>query len=912
MREEIINTLYQNPYFLEQLHSTIVPSLIHAIFWEYDIATKTMHRYGTLSETYSEESTISNYTETLLNKNIIHKDDKTSFSRFFERLSTDRTFMTSTMRYQNQFDVYNWHCLQGMTLLDESGNPVRIFGTITNIEKQKSDEISPAPLMKKSKFSKTITDYLKLYRNSPFEHCFLMIELDNYDQNRRTFGKTLLENITSDAIIELKNIFSEQILGQLSPSTFVVFYPEVKNKKAFLKQMSDYINIVQQLYDDPDTFSMACSIGVTLEHDMSDFLHLHQKSLVALHTAQNKGGNCFDFYGELKKQKTSKTPTPLEEALNSSPNFSFLQQCFDLLENNDVESAIYHYLFQVCQYYKADHTYIMLKNQVEETFSVAYQYSTPTCVGDISSLYQFPIELADEYMKLFDSNHCYFCSDFSEIEKVAPSIVDSYRLTKVDSFLQYAFYENDDCIGMLGIDICSEQSDIQPEQLASFYFIGKFLDYMLKKLQRKCCTALPYNRDKLTGLLSFPEFIHYGEQLIRENATTNYALISCNIHNFKGYNKNYGITTGNKILKEFADSLLISLRDNEICTRVSADQFALLLTYDTLDEKLLSRLVTHSNHSLHNPQSLPDYYRLDVGYGICPISESSSFIDAFEKAVRAKNSLKVYSGNRYAIYGEERKIEEEKIDLLKKSFQEGFENEQFIPYYQPKFSLEDNKLVGFEALARFNRPSCDLKYPNDFLSIMEEDYDTIELDFQIIQAVCKDLQTALSTSQKVYPVSINLSPAHLITTNFANRLMFLVEHYQVPISYLQFEITEDFFKYHKEEAICFISELNELGFSVILDNFETNYASFHLLYDIDISAINLDISFFEKKYPSKKEEILSRKMIETANELGIKINVKKIEEQSQLDTLPKSDCESAQGFYFSRALPFEQIQNKYF
>lgn len=904
--------LYKESHLFEQLCTTILTKLIGSLFWEYDIQTQTLFRYGVLSETYLNNKVIPNYVETILNNNYIHKDDEESFRHFFESLSTGKQYKTAVIRYKDNLEIYNWYQLQGIVLFDNCNTPVRIFGTTKNIGKQEKQEDTQSLLIKKSVFVKKMNEYLKSYKDDSIQHALILIEIDNYNSLKRIHGKTLLENIMTEAVIELKNIFSEQLLGQLSPTTLAVFYYEVQSQKDLIGQLENYVSTISQLYNKPSTFSITCSMGVAIEKGTTTYELFHRKAEIALSTVQKKGGGFFDFYGHSKTQQiVQKKISPFEKTIKSSADLSFLQQTLALLENTDIENALYHYLFHVCQYYNASHAYIMLKNQVEQTLSVSYQYSTPNYFSDINALYQYPFELVGDYIKLFDSNNCYFCNDLLEVEQISPVIAESYRLAGVTSFWQYALYSDGYCIGFLGIDFCSEQEATENSQITSFYFMGKFLSYIIKNLQRQRCMSLPYHRDKLTKLLSFHEFLRHGETIVPKNPAIKFAAISCNINNFKSYNKNYGIAIGNKILKKYAHELLLSLKENELCTRISADDFALLLTYNNSIEELFSRLVIYSNNSLCNTKQMPDYYRFDVIYGICPLSESLNLTDAFQKAIRARKSLKGYTGNQYAVYNSEFEQQEIIRYSFKKSLEDGLNENQFLPYYQPKFSLTDNKLVGFEALARWKQESQQLKYPKEFLSIMEENNHAIELDFQIIQAICKDLHTTMKYSEKIYPVSINLSITHLMTTNFIERLLHIVRCYQIPLSYLKFEISEDFFHHYQTETFCFISELKELGFSITIDNFGNHCSSFNILREFDIDSINLDVSFFQNKYNSSKEQIIAKTIVELANTLKISVNVKNLEKPEQIKTLCELGCNTAQGFAFSQALPFEQIQKEY-
>lgn len=914
--EDITNEkIFEQPQFFERFRSEILTKLYGKIFWEYNILNKTLYRYGELDDTYSQDNMIPDFLNNMIEHNYVHKDDEEAFLHFFESLTKGHSFRASVIRLKDYLDCYHWYRIQGSVLFDKNNIPVRIFGTTLNVGKQEKSTVSQTELMKKSEFVKSINEYFKLHHTNPLQHSFVLIEIDNYKSLRRIYGKTLLENIITEAIIELKDTFSNHLLGQLTPSTFGVFYEELFQKSDLILQVQKYQDIVKELYNNPETFSITCSAGIIIENKVSSYNMLYKKALIALSTAQKKGGGFFDFYGHSKAQQV-KPPkiSVLENTIKSSPTLSFVQKTIDLLNADNIEDALSHYLSHLCQYFKGSHAYIVLKNQVSQTFSSAYQYHIPACTEDIHMLYQYSFELMGNYETFFADNHCFICNTLDEIEQVSPVLADSYRLANVDSFIQYGIYEKNNWIGYIGIDKCYSNESIDSinslsdTDMAVFYFVGKFINYIIKNLQRKLCMAFPYNRDKLTGLLTFHEFITQGDHILRANTDKKFAVISCDINHFRKYNKNFGITVGNKTLKNYADSLLFSLRENELCTRISDDHFAVLLNYQSEDE-LFSRLIIRSNNSLYNVKQSPDYFRFDVVYGLYMIEENIQLSEALKKAITARKSLKGYSGIRYAIYNKDIQKKEQETSLLKNKIEYGLNNHEFIPYYQPKYSLVSNELVGFEALVRWQQSAEIIRSPEYFLSALKEDYSIIELDFQIIQCVCKDMRAALKQAQKIYPVSINLSISHLMTTNFIERLLSLIRYYEIPCSYLGFEISEKYYIYFNKEISSLISELKELGFSIIIDDFGSQYSSLNIIRDLDIDAIKVNTTIANPNNLESKENIILKSLIHTAKELDISIYAHKVETKEQAEYFTNLGCETGQGFYYSRPIPFHEINS---
>lgn len=901
--------LFDKPQFFERFRSEILTKLYGKIFWEYDILNKTLYRYGELDGTYSQTKTIPDFLNNMVENNFVHKDDEEAFLHFFESLIKGHNFRASVVRLKDYLDCYHWYRLQGSVLFDNNNTPVRIFGTTLDIGKQEKFTTSQTELMKKSEFIKRINEYFKIHRTNPLQHSFILIEIDNYKSLRRIYGKTLLENIITEAIIELKDAFSNHILGQLTPNTFGVFYEELFQKSDLILQVQKYQDIVKELYNNPETFSITCSAGIIIESKESSYNMLYKKALIALSTAQKKGGGFFDFYGHSKAQEvTPPKLSVLEHTIKDSATLSFVQKTIDLLKADNIEESLSHYLSHLCQYFRGSHAYIVLKNHVSQAFSSTYQYRTPACTEDIHMLYQYSFELMGNYESLFEDEHCFICNNLDEIEQVSPIVADSYRLANVGSFIQYGIYEEGNWIGYIGIDNCSPNNLLSDNKIAVFYFVGKFITHIIKNLQRKLCMAFPYHRDKLTGLLTYEEFISLGNNILSKNTDKKFVIISCDINHFRKYNENFGITVGNKTLKNYAESLLLSLKENELCTRISDDHFAILLNYKSEDE-IFSRLVIRSNDSLYNVKQSPDYYRFDVVYGLYMMEENVPISEAIAKAITARQTLKGYTGVRYAIYNEVIQKKEEETSIIKNNIEFGIKNHEFVPYYQPKYSLTSKELVGFEALARWQQSAEIIKNPEYFLSTLKETYSIIELDFQIIQRVCENIRSAIKQGKEIHPISINLSIAHLMTTNFIERLVSLIRYYEIPCSYLGFEISEKYYVYYNEEITSLIRELKELGFSIIIDDFGSQCSSLNMLRDLDIDAIKLNTTKLNPNCSGNKETIILKALIQMAKELNISIYAHKVETKEQAEYYTDLGCEAAQGFYFSRPLPFHDLNS---
>lgn len=236
--------------------------------------------------------------------------------------------------------------------------------------------------------------------------------------------------------------------------------------------------------------------------------------------------------------------------------------------------------------------------------------------------------------------------------------------------------------------------------------------------------------------------------------------------------------------------------------------------------------------------------------------------------------------------------------------------EAFQVYLQPKYSPLDKKIVGAEALARWQSTSGEVIEPDRFIPIMEENGFITKLDDYMISHVAKLLSEWTIQGRKVMPVSVNISKAYLSQEGLADHICRLVDAYGPKHDLIELEVKESAFFEEKEILTETVRRLKAYGFRVSLDDFGTGYSSLNSLKDMQLDTVKLDTGFFRGDNESKRGEIIVREVIQLVRSLDMCVVAEGVEKKEQVDFLTELGCDMIQGFYFAKPMPVVEFEEK--
>lgn len=412
--------------------------------------------------------------------------------------------------------------------------------------------------------------------------------------------------------------------------------------------------------------------------------------------------------------------------------------------------------------------------------------------------------------------------------------------------------------------------------------------------------------DPLTGLYSTEAF----HKKVKERLATNpygYGLVNIDIEHFKLFNDWYGTKEGDKLLIYIADQIrrIIASCDG-IGARLGGDDFVMMLPKEYCVVSAVEQEIIEWSQK----------YDADVKFlptgGIYLIDDSTTSVTLMcDRAALALNSVKGNYATRVAMYNTSMKQklanEQEVLFGVKK----GLDQREFVIYYQPQCSARTKRIIGAEALVRWNHPTKGLLPPGEFIPILETSGFISKLDYYVWEEVCRFQHDRLHKGLAVLPISVNVSRMDIYQYNITEVFQELISRYELEPHLIEIEITESAYTEDFHHLIEAVSSLREVGFTVLMDDFGSGYSSLNMLKDIEIDVLKIDMKFLEvTDYSSYKSSGILESIIQMGKWLGLHLIAEGVETKEQEDNLLSLDCEYMQGYYFYKPMPkaaFEEL-----
>ena len=390
------------------------------------------------------------------------------------------------------------------------------------------------------------------------------------------------------------------------------------------------------------------------------------------------------------------------------------------------------------------------------------------------------------------------------------------------------------------------------------------------------------------------------------------AIVYADIDRFKFINETYGYKAGDNILKKMAQIITSLEGPNELVSRVDADKFVGFLEYTNLDQ-LLERLLTCDRLANAIKKTDSDCYKLPLRAGIYLVSSGGNEVTVssmVDKANLARKSAKDIHHSTYMIFDESMKSRITRQKEIEDVMREALENNEFVVYFQPKFSLLKGQIVGAEALVRWNRPGYGIVPPDEFIPIFEDNGFIIDLDFYVLEVVCKKLRHDMDNGLSTRPISVNFSRVHLGRPDFIQRIRSYLDKYDIPANLIEVEITESALTDNEDFLVDILGSLHGLGLVVSMDDFGSGYSSLNLLKKLPFDVLKIDKDFTGKE-ATERERLIIANVVNMAKSLNIRVVSEGVETVEQADFLRNIKCDQVQGFLYAHPMDMASYEKLY-
>lgn len=420
---------------------------------------------------------------------------------------------------------------------------------------------------------------------------------------------------------------------------------------------------------------------------------------------------------------------------------------------------------------------------------------------------------------------------------------------------------------------------------------------IISSKSRKIYQMLYY--DEITDGISFLKFEEEVKALT-EGKKERYYIFFGDINNFKYINDVFGYAVGDCVLEK-VNELFCRLAENFPYARMYADHFVALHSYE--EKELLEQRIQKALYDFEKSSAehfLDFNVFLKVGIYLWNTDEQGDIRQAVNLAGYAADTLSDLSHSDYCFYTMEmhdRIINRQEIE---KDMHRAMAAGEFVAYFQPKYDIREEKIIGAEALVRWQHRTRGLITPGQFIPVFEKNGFILELDICMFRQVCTFLAERIAQGKELYIISCNFSRRHFRQIDFAETLKTIVEQYQVPAEYLEIEITETVATSDFDMLIQTVKQLKAYGFKISIDDFGSGYSCIQLLYKLPLDVLKLDKVFVSTIESSQTEEDVNHSIVDICRNNDIQVICEGVETQEQKQFVESYGCQFVQGFLYSR------------
>lgn len=456
-------------------------------------------------------------------------------------------------------------------------------------------------------------------------------------------------------------------------------------------------------------------------------------------------------------------------------------------------------------------------------------------------------------------------------------------------------------------------SPIRGADEAIDHYIAMFSD-MSKRKQDEERINYQANYDALTSLPN-RRLLH--DRITRAvalaaHSQSRMAVLYMDLDNFKFVNDSLGHGAGDILLVDMARRMKACLREQDTIGRLGGDEFLVLLPQIGMVAEA-TMIAQRIIEAVARPIALKEreheiVVTISAGISVFP-DDGKTADDLIRNADTAANYAKEAGRNTFQFFTGDMNLRATERLNLENRLRRALEREEFVLHYQPKVSLRHGRIVGVEALVRWENPDEGLVPPNKFIPLAEETGLIVPLGEWVLRTACRQAKAWQSQGLPPILTAVNLSARQLAKDGIYNDIIAIIEESGLTPNYLELEITESSLMERADVAIAILRDLRDLGVHLTADDFGTGYSSLSYLRTFPLDALKIDTAFIaDIGAGGGGGAMLAAAIIAIGQSLGLRVIAEGVETAEQLAFLRQQWCDEIQGYYFSRPVPAAQFE----
>ncbi|WKY48899.1 EAL domain-containing protein [Eubacteriaceae bacterium ES3] len=582
------------------------------------------------------------------------------------------------------------------------------------------------------------------------------------------------------------------------------------------------------------------------------------------------------------------------------------------INSNNFSDRVNGLLSEIAEYFNVDHSYISTFND-DKTYSTIAEYFGKNIIAHITKeeMQKIPIDEKHWRMEKILNNEVFVSSDLSKLPEFVNYELEKHGLTDIYSQIIIPISVQEKVLGFWGMNTRLRTYEWSDDHLYFAKLLANILGDTLKRINSENEINRIAYYDQVTGLPNrtlFEDYLYF-DMIKQEMTNTGLAVFFLDLDSFKTINDTVGHTIGDELLNSVGEKIKLILSKNDVVSRFSGDEFVMMVKgiFDEQDAIPIARKLMQIFYEPFILKGQSFYVTACTGIAIYPRDgkEAGTLI---MNADVARFKAKEVGRNQYFICSDSIKNDAMKKNQIINLLYRSQEREELFLQYQPQVSLEDERIIGVEALLRWDNPEMGRIAPDVLIPLAERTGLINPIGDWILRTAC---QQAVEWQKKGLPeiiMGVNISASQFKNPNFVEDVMTVLQETGLAPEYLEIEITESIAIQEFKDIVTKLKELGDQGVSIAIDDFGSEYSSLGRLKNLPISRLKMDKQFVDGIGTNLKDQAIAKAIINLGKSLDLRIVAEGVEDENQKDFLKNTQCDDIQGYYYYRPLDSKVLE----
>ena len=873
--------------------------LYDSLIFTLDTKEKTIQNIYKSNLYFKDKLDIEDFPKVLKKSFNLKSGFENNLIKFLYNLNIKDTFFTLSINYKQEDDT---NIVLTYKAYKYEENKVLIA-----ISSDSSFQLSEMDELTKTVNKTQIFNLINKSINDNKSFSIMLFTIDDFDSINKKYGKVYGDIFLIETVAAIKKTIENRgKIARVGLAEFLIFIEIEDDYNVLHDACADIRKSTKELsIHNIKQIEITATVGsATFPKDGNDIDTLLRKAEKALDRGIKKGRNCFIIYNEERCGKISSNQEIRTYNKKSNEyklinlDANIIAGIIEILNRDgsfkkNVEDAI----SLLGNYFLLDRVVFIHANDDLQTLNEMIYWYNPSLpnktIPRISPIFR------QSWIKANDANGMFKINQV-ESNKNHP-LYNLLEESSTTAILSFELEVSEKKLGSITFDMCTGNRFWQKNEISTLMLASKVIAI---KLNKEIENELHYKQlyyDNETETINYNRWIIDVKNNIDEENKP-YSIMQIGIVGHHNLKANIGNNAYIKILKTIASKL--KSFENIIHCHEMDDIF--LIYIPSLDKEYINHIFNEVSQEVSSSNPIK---RLDIQiYAGVYINDSNDDINvALDKTVLAckqhnnSSTITFFSIELYEIQRER--------TMLEMHMKEALKNEEFLLYLQPKINSLTNKIVGAEALTRWNFNHNKMIYPNVFIPLFEETGFIEELDYSIFENVCKFQRRVIDDNKTPVPISINVSRYVVDFKKYLDNLNSIRKKYDIPAELIEIEITEGMYINNDDIISEFIKMLHDNGYKVSMDDFGSGYSNLSSLSSLDFDLIKLDKNFCKNQ--TAKDTIILSSVIDMMKKLNMNILCEGVETESYAEYLKSIGCYIIQGYLYDKPLPEKTFEEKY-